>query len=268
MLVPFRKETLTQPRFLSEEVRFDIVNSICAGECAVALQTEDGGAFALGNLGRNVWLWVDEERGSAYASAAIEELAETLKDAQLPGAVATPENARLFCQAYCRASGATSTFIFELMAYACRAVITPVGVPGRMEKAGEEHAETVADFVRGFNLDCFGTQDSPEQALEAAKVMIAAGKPYLWFVDGKAVCLAGIVRRSARHARIAYVYTPPEERCKGYAAALVAQVSLMAMGEGLMPILYADTANPASNKAYRNIGYVPEGQVSEYAFHY
>jgi predicted GNAT family acetyltransferase len=35
---------------------------------------------------------------------------------------------------------------------------------------------------------------------------------------------------------------------------------------GKIPLLYTDAANPASNKAYRNIGFVFGGQVKNYEF--
>lgn len=268
MLVPFRKETLSQQSFLREEVRFDLLNTICEGELAASLQTGDGGAVVLGNPGRNIWLWVDGDRGSAYASEAIGELAERLKGAALPGVVAAPESAKIFCEVYCRKSGASAKLNFSLMSYFCPAVKTPQGVPGRMETAGKEHAETVADFICCFNRDCFHTEGEREQAFASAQDMIGAGKLMLWQANGKTVCMAAAIRRSARHVRIGFVYTPPEERSKGYASALVATVSQGILDEGLMPVLYADLANPASNKAYRNIGYIPAGQVDEYSFQY
>ncbi len=80
--------------------------------------------------------------------------------------------------------------------------------------------------------------------------------------------MAAVANRSPRHARIGYVYTPPQERKKGYASALVAQVSRMVSEEGLVPTLYADVENPDSNKVYRGIGYQDAGVIREIGFHH
>lgn len=266
MLVPFRRETFEQPRFIRDEVRFDLLHTIASGELAVALQAEDGGAVALRNTGFNLWLWIDAAMGEGYAAQTISELAERLKGAKLPGAVSAPEHAALFSDAYCRLSGAAVRHSTGLMGYSCPKVKMPTGVPGSMEKAGEEHLPRVADFMQGFNLDCFSVETGREDAEAAAAARINAGNVFLWSAQGKTVCMAAVAHRSPRSARIGYVYTPPAERNHGYAGALVAQLSLRVQCEGLLPVLYADMDNPVSNKVYRGIGYVEAGAVREYDF--
>jgi len=266
MLVPFRKETLSQPRFIRDEVRFDLLFTISGGECAVAFQEESGGAVALENPGFNLWLWIDGDLGSAYAASVIGELAVRLKDAKLPGIVAAPEFASSFSESYCRKSGKQGKQNVSLMAYACPAVKMPAGVPGQIEKAGEERTEIAAGFMRGFQMDCFHTEETREHARATAESKIKAGNLFLWNVEGKTVCMAAIAQRSPRGARIGYVYTPTAERKKGYASALVAQLSLLVQGEALTPVLYADIENPDSNKVYKSIGYLEAGAVEEIGF--
>ena len=58
-------------------------------------------------------------------------------------------------------------------------------------------------------------------------------------------------------ARIGPVYTPPEQRRKGYAGAAVAQVSQLFLDAGARVCLYTDQANPTSNGIYQAIGYRP-----------
>ncbi len=263
MLIPFQAVALESEPFLREEVRFNLLHTIAGGELAVGLQAEDGGAIALANPGRNMWLWVDESRGVAYAASLIAELAERVKDSRLPGIASTPEHAKRFLAEYCPRSGASAGKSLRLMAYACPVVKTPAGIPGGWRKAGEEHAETVADFLCGFQMDCFQTQTDREEALAGANGMISSGKLLVWENDGKTVCMGGAFRNFARHAKLGPVYTPPEERNKGYAAALTAVVSQQVLDEGLLPILFADADYPASNKAYRNVGYVSAGDVEE-----
>jgi predicted GNAT family acetyltransferase len=55
--------------------------------------------------------------------------------------------------------------------------------------------------------------------------------------------------------RVQLVYTPPERRGHGYAAALVAALTAEQLSAGRRCMLYTDLANPTSNGLYRRIGY-------------
>jgi predicted GNAT family acetyltransferase len=63
------------------------------------------------------------------------------------------------------------------------------------------------------------------------------------------------------------VYTPPELRGRGYASALTAHVTKTLLGGGRdYCFLYADLANPTSNRIYMNIGYERVCEAADYAF--
>ena len=57
-----------------------------------------------------------------------------------------------------------------------------------------------------------------------------------------------------------------EHRGKGYARMLVGHISRELLAQGVTPMLYADARNPASNRAYRNTGFVPCGEITECSF--
>ncbi|MBM7564001.1 GNAT family N-acetyltransferase [Paenibacillus sacheonensis] len=124
----------------------------------------------------------------------------------------------------------------------------------------------VAGFLAGFLEDAHGVTAEPSSQLTEAEGAIDAGGLYLWFVDGQPVSMANIAHRSPRHARINAVYTPPACRKQGHASALVAALSSLILAEGLVPMLYADVINPASNKAYRNVGFVESGEIADLRF--
>lgn len=267
MLVPFEMKTLEQTRFIKYCVQFNLLYRISEGACATSLRTEDGGAVALQSVGRGMWLWIDPEMGAEYAASVVEELSEHLKDSKLPSVTASPENAALFARIYCHKSGAAHKLSFNLMAYACPEVKMPRGVPGGIIRAEEKHTEIVAEFISGFEMDIFGTaEEDREKNLVAAANRIKTNDLFLWVVDGKTVSMAAIGHRSPRHARVNSVYTPPEERRKGYASAVVAAVSQKVLDEGLIPVLYTDLANPDSNKVYCSIGYKQAGAADEIGF--
>jgi GNAT superfamily N-acetyltransferase len=87
---------------------------------------------------------------------------------------------------------------------------------------------------------------------------IAHGGLTLWLLDGEPVSLAGITREVAGMVRVAPVYTPPEHRGRGYAAATTAVVSRAALDAGAREVLlFTDLANPTSNRLYARLGYRP-----------
>lgn len=84
----------------------------------------------------------------------------------------------------------------------------------------------------------------------------AYGGLTLWEDAGVPVSMAGVSRRIAGTVRVTTVYTPPEYRGRGYAAAVTAEVSRAAREEGAQEVLlFTDLANPTSNSVYRRIGY-------------
>jgi predicted GNAT family acetyltransferase len=80
----------------------------------------------------------------------------------------------------------------------------------------------------------------------------------LWRVDGAPVSLGGVTRQVAGVTRVAPVYTPPEHRGRGYAAAVAAAVTRAALDAGAGDVvLYTDLANPTTIRLYARLGFVP-----------
>ena len=76
--------------------------------------------------------------------------------------------------------------------------------------------------------------------------------------NGKIVCMVSysIVDNQAK---LNHVYTPVEERRKGYAANLIYLMTNDLLERGLVPLLYTDYNYIPSNKAYINAGYEDDG---------
>ena len=65
-------------------------------------------------------------------------------------------------------------------------------------------------------------------------------------------------RSAAGVTRIAPVYTPPECRGRGYAAAATAAATEDALDSGATGVcLFTDLANPLTNRLYPRVGYRP-----------
>ena len=75
--------------------------------------------------------------------------------------------------------------------------------------------------------------------------------------SGRVVSVSGWGGPTPNGIRVGPVYTPPELRGRGYATALVAELSQTLLDGGRSFVfLYTDLANPTSNAIYERIGYV------------
>jgi GNAT superfamily N-acetyltransferase len=83
------------------------------------------------------------------------------------------------------------------------------------------------------------------------------GTGHFW-VDaaGVTVAYATFGRDLEGYVSVGPVYTPPAQRGRGYATALVAEMSALALASGRVGCtLFTDLANPTSNGIYETIGY-------------
>lgn len=130
------------------------------------------------------------------------------------------------------------------------------GVPGEAREMTIADAELFAKWGTAFAVEA-----TPEEQVPAREQMdrrSASGNQMLWLADGEPVSTAGIVRRTRGTASIAWVYTPPESRGRGYAGAVTAAVVEKIYAEGRKTAcLYTDQRNPASNRCYARIGFKP-----------
>ena len=125
----------------------------------------------------------------------------------------------------------------------------PAGAP---RVAAEGDADLVLRWVRAFD-DEAGTA-TPDVADRLASQALA-----LWVgPTGRPVSVAGRSRATAGMVRVGPVYTPPEHRARGYAAAATFHASRAALDAGAREVvLFTDLANPTSNALYRRLGYLP-----------
>lgn len=97
-----------------------------------------------------------------------------------------------------------------------------------------------------------------EGAKEHIQGLIETERLYGWLVGGRYVCMAMKARKTPHGQFLSLVYTPPEERGKGYATACVAGLSRLLLREGNGYCgLFTDLGNPISNHIYKKMGYAP-----------
>jgi GNAT superfamily N-acetyltransferase len=144
-------------------------------------------------------------------------------------------------------------------------LVTPEGVPGRLREATLDDFDLAKAWVDRFMIDA-DEQAGRDPAAHGREVIepgdlrkrIERGTYWFWLDEaGERVHLTGANPPAFGVARIGPVYTPPEQRRKGYAGAAVAEVSRIFLDQGARVCLYTDQANPTSNGVYVALGYQP-----------
>jgi len=149
--------------------------------------------------------------------------------------------------------------------YQVTAVSAPANVAGHMRAATREERALNIAWEIGFATDAdlpAGERDPVHAALVVDDGQAKGNPSWMWVVNGAPVATARLRPIAKDGARISGVYTPPELRGHGYAAAVTAALSQRVLDQGMFCCLFADAANPLTNRLYQRIGYV---KVDTYA---
>ena len=149
---------------------------------------------------------------------------------------------------------------FEMGFLLCKETKKPKNCDGVLSKPNENDKEILTKYWYDDNIEMNGVEPiSLEKAKSDVEEFINDDKFYvLRNNEKKIVCMAsyGITNEQAK---INHVYTPVEERKKGYAANLIYLMTNDILEKGLVPLLYTDYNYIPSNKAYINAGYEDKG---------
>ena len=195
---------------------------------------------------------------------AVEVLASELAsvDPALPGVAGDAATAARFAGRWAEllkvpAAPAEGQRLYEL-----RSLRPPTGVDGHARVAVAADLDRIIEWAAGFEQDTGSHVPSPDMLAQR----VTDGLIWLW-EHGEPVSMAGYTRAIGGVSRIGHVYTPPDQRGRGYAAACTAATSQVAFDAGAdRCVLYTQLENPVSNAIYRRLGYEPVGEQLRYAF--
>jgi predicted GNAT family acetyltransferase len=202
------------------------------------------------------------------SEAALELLVAAIDD-DPPGVVGAQPEVDQFAVAWSARRGVTPELTFAQGIYALERVLPVPPAAGRMRRQEPRDTELLVDWLRAFEAEALHSlgdgEDRARRIVESRLNTDRAGL-MLWD-DGDVVSMAGFSGETPNGIRIGPVYTPPELRGRGYATALVAELSAQLLAEGRrFCFLYTDLANAASNAIYERIGYVRVCESAEIAF--
>jgi uncharacterized protein len=228
-------------------------------------------------------LWLAEDGGETVGAAlrtpphnlvvarprensVLDALAEAIDD-DPPGLVAARPEAEVFAAVWAAKTGATSRTNRAQGVFSLDRVERPAPVSGRMRDAVSGDRPLLLDWFRAFMEEAIGespgaasTEHVVDHRLEADSAGVV-----LW-EDGPTVSLAAFGNPTPNGNRIGPVYTPPEHRRRGYASALVAELSERLLEKKRFCFLFTDLANPTANRIYEQIGYRRVCEAAEIVF--
>ncbi len=188
-------------------------------------------------------------------------------DVSVPGVVGPEPAAQAFSACWAEAvPSAASKKAMRMRVFEARTVADVTFAAGALRLASMNDHPLMAQWVDAFSQEALGELADLDRAKESAARFIADKQLYIWDCNGP-VSIAKAARPMRNGVTVTAVYTPPEQRNKGYATSCVASLTQKLLAEGYsFCSLFADQANPTANSIYMKIGYVPLGDALEIDF--
>ncbi len=147
--------------------------------------------------------------------------------------------------------------------YRLTEVVPPPATPGFLRPAEEVDWPVILEWGKAFSQEALG-QPADETFEEWLRGRAAQKDIFVW-VNRFIVSMCMRTRPTDHGISVSLVYTPPENRRKGYASVMVAALSLRLIRSGYQFVsLFTDLSNPISNHIYQSIGFHPVGDWTEY----
>jgi GNAT superfamily N-acetyltransferase len=253
---------------LRHTVALTVLDGLCrGGDEAIALLTVHDGGGPIGALLRTPGQAALVSALPPACAVAVDEALAAL-DPHVPGASGPVAEVEAFAAARAARTGDRVEVRQRTRLFVLDALVAPVGVPGAARRAGRGDVDVLAEWRHAFAVEDNGSWNqfaSPRDVVDLS-LRLGSGE-MLWEVDGVPVAQASARPVVAGMSRVGPVYTPPEHRRHGYAAAVTAAASQWALDQGArLVVLFTDLANPTTNRLYPRIGYRPVHDAAEVGF--
>ncbi len=193
-----------------------------------------------------------------------------LSKIEIKAVVGEEKAATYFNKEWTRLNGKNSKINLHLGVYECRDLISPSNKQNsQFITAKIEHSDIIRKYLNGFLLDCFPLNKPSEIEIEKLMNRHIDGQSLFLLLNEtrEVVSMAANTRSTLNGGTISLVYTPPEQRGRGYASLTVASLSQKILESGKKFVnLYTDLTNPTSNSIYQKIGFVKIGQNIHFDF--
>ncbi len=217
-------------------------------------EEEGRGVLLFGNLLPHN-LCLNAIPGDPAALSAAVLLAEYLRKEKIR--IQGVNASKVLCNAFFSAYGGSYRVRAGMDIMVLKELIEPPVVSGKLRLAEEEDVSLITNWHRAFYREALH-EEPPEDIEDRVRAHIGRHALFVWeSPEGETVSAAHICARELEHgASISGVYTPPEQRGKGYCQNTVAAICRKLLKEGKeYCTLFVDKANPISNRVYEKIGF-------------
>lgn len=191
------------------------------------------------------------------AAELARALARSGDDRFAPAVIASSAAARDFGRAWSRETGAVATLTMAQRILALTEVVPPRAAHGASRLAKLDDADTLTDWFGALETEATPDRPTPRDELVAmTRRRIESGNVLVWETENGLASVASLARPTPNGVAVNGVYTPPEQRGRGYASCCVAAITQRALDSGKrFTCLYTDASNPTSNAIYERLGY-------------
>jgi uncharacterized protein len=193
-------------------------------------------------------------------AALVDAIADA--DIMLPGVNGEAATAASFAGRWTERRKSAAFPVQGLRLYELVELNRVASVEGRLQKADAGDRNLAITWLQEFYIETNTPASNAESLIDAA---LSSERLWIW-KDGSVVSMAISSKPIQGVVRISAVYTPPENRKRGYAAACVQGISRHFTDGGYRCMLYTDLGNPTSNSVYRKIGYRAVAEAIHYRF--
>ena len=256
--IDINNQIFSSDEFQRDKYKFYLIIQNLKSESVVLYSDEENYVICRGEIGRPTWIWTKD----SFDVSKLKEIEEVV-DLYLTD----DEKDKFTCKKELYDLLVTDGFdklnaedYFEMGFLCCRETKKPRECDGFIDVPTVDDKATLVKYWYDDSHEMDGVDPvSMEKAATDVQRMLDSNKFYVWRNDsGKIVCMVNYTDVDGQ-AKLAHVYTPIEERGKGYATNLICQVTNIILEKGLVPVLYTDYNYIPSNRAYINAGFEDKG---------
>lgn len=235
-----------------EKDKFYLLNLISQTDDSIIYSDLKSYIIGRSRVGLPIWIWTDDDITPEGVIKLINDLETFLEEGENK-ITAKKKIYELLSLDYDISS------YFEMGYLSCKNPIEPQNGKGKFVRASYSDIITLAKMWIENEKEMEGIEVELYEAIETAEEWVNGENFYVLKNElGKIVCMAGYSKLDDM-AKITHVYTPKEERGKGYCKSLIYNITKRILDAGLKPLLYTDYNYKASNKAYQDVGFTDEG---------
>lgn len=244
--------------FNQDREKFYVLSLIATGEDPLMVSDLENYVIARSDVGFPTWIWTKDN----LPKEKLEEVEQQLEQYFESGENKFTSKKEVYD--YLKKKYELQNEL-EMGFLLCKETTKPEKGKGIFVKPDYSDKVTLAEYWRDNVKEMYKKQITQWEALEEIESWLEEKKFYVLKDSmGEIVSMAGYGLVD-NLAKITHVYTPKEERRKGYCQYLIYSLSKKLLEEGYTPILYTDYQYEASNRAYQKVGFKDVGTLMNFS---